>query len=70
LVLPKDGPRKVCAHQREILSEDVIYFVLVLNNRVYAQIMIGECVVRSFYWNKSYVAKVNASSFDYGLIKN
>ena len=31
-----------CAHQREILSEGTVYIILVLNDKVYAQIMIGE----------------------------
>jgi len=60
----------VCAHQREILGWGVVYFILIVNDRAYTQIIIGECAVRSFYRSNSFVANEKKSIVDFGLIIN
>jgi len=51
------------------LSENGLYYILVLNNRVSTQTMIEDCIVHTFDRSKPDIANENAPGFDSKLAR-
>ena len=54
----------------EVLSEDAVYFILLLNDRAYEQIMIGEWRCLFILLEQDYVANEKGSGFELRLTQN